>query len=381
MRATLALSPRPSGPRPAGARRRREPARRARRRRGHWPSWTSRIATRSARPCASPSRSPARPSRPSTDSSAIFWDASADAGADAAAQPPTDPRRAPRARGRSELERRARPHGRRAGRRPREATQPGYSPEALLRAKAVRPESWSRGDLAAMERLLARRARRLATRRSRRLVPTPGRGLADLRPQPPARAPHVGRARLPRAPDARRRGAAPRLPLRHQRLDGRPQPASCCVRPGPAAGRAAHRGLRLQHRAVPLHPRALAPGKVRLTLDRLAAAVPDWSRRHADRRVPGPSSADHLGRAVGRPDRDRDPQRRPRPRRARRRSRDATRDPGAGPQGDLAEPAARRSALRARRRAAWRRRCPSSITSRPPTTSSRWSGSFPTCAS
>jgi uncharacterized protein len=61
-----------------------------------------------------------------------------------------------------------------------EGDQPGYSPEAVLRRKAFET-TWSASDLVAMERLLARLARRLATRRSRRLVPTTGRGRADVR--------------------------------------------------------------------------------------------------------------------------------------------------------------------------------------------------------
>ena len=59
--------------------------------------------------------------------------------------------------------------------------QPGYSPEAVLRRKAF-DATWSARDLVAMERILARLARRLATRRSRRLVPTTARGSsADIR--------------------------------------------------------------------------------------------------------------------------------------------------------------------------------------------------------
>jgi hypothetical protein len=56
---------------------------------------------------------------------------------------------------------------------------PGYTPEALLRRKPF--EQFSAADVAALERLLARLAIRLATRRSRRLIPTHGRGLVDLR--------------------------------------------------------------------------------------------------------------------------------------------------------------------------------------------------------
>jgi uncharacterized protein with von Willebrand factor type A (vWA) domain len=60
-----------------------------------------------------------------------------------------------------------------------EGDTPGYSPEAALRRKPF--EEFSEHDLAAMERLVAQLAQRLATRRSRRLVPTPARGQVDLR--------------------------------------------------------------------------------------------------------------------------------------------------------------------------------------------------------
>jgi len=56
---------------------------------------------------------------------------------------------------------------------------PSYSPEALLRRKPF--EQFSPSELAAMERLLARLALKLATRRSRRLVPTRAGGFVDLR--------------------------------------------------------------------------------------------------------------------------------------------------------------------------------------------------------
>lgn len=56
---------------------------------------------------------------------------------------------------------------------------PGYSPEAALRRKPF--DQFSQAEVAAIERLMARLALRLAARRSRRLVPTLGRGLPDLR--------------------------------------------------------------------------------------------------------------------------------------------------------------------------------------------------------
>lgn len=57
--------------------------------------------------------------------------------------------------------------------------RPGYSPRALLRRKSF--EQCSDDELAAMERLLAQVARKLATRRSRRLVPSPRGAAIDLR--------------------------------------------------------------------------------------------------------------------------------------------------------------------------------------------------------
>jgi len=59
------------------------------------------------------------------------------------------------------------------------ADQPGYSSERLLRRKSF--DRISEAELAAMQRLLARLALKLAARRSRRLVPTSRRGLVDLR--------------------------------------------------------------------------------------------------------------------------------------------------------------------------------------------------------
>ncbi len=56
---------------------------------------------------------------------------------------------------------------------------PGYSSDVLLRRKPF--DDWCADDLSAMERLLARVARRLASRPSRRLVPVRARGRVDLR--------------------------------------------------------------------------------------------------------------------------------------------------------------------------------------------------------
>jgi len=62
---------------------------------------------------------------------------------------------------------------------PPESAGERYSPEAVLRRKPF--DQFSESELAAMEKLLARLALKLATLRSRRLVPTVSRGIVDLR--------------------------------------------------------------------------------------------------------------------------------------------------------------------------------------------------------
>ncbi len=65
------------------------------------------------------------------------------------------------------------------GRETTSGDTPGYSSDVLLRRKPF--DDWSADDLPAMERLLARAARRLRCRPSRRLVPVRTGGRADLR--------------------------------------------------------------------------------------------------------------------------------------------------------------------------------------------------------
>ena len=60
-----------------------------------------------------------------------------------------------------------------------EGDSPGYSPEPMLRRKPF--ERCSSAEIAALERMLARLAPRLAARRTRKLVPVRGRGHVDLR--------------------------------------------------------------------------------------------------------------------------------------------------------------------------------------------------------
>ncbi|HJS57016.1 MAG TPA: VWA domain-containing protein [Vicinamibacteria bacterium] len=156
-----------------------------------------------------------------------------------------------------------------------EGDHPGYSPEAVLRHKPFE-DPWSARELVEMERLLARFARRLATRRSRRLVPTRGRGRADLR------------SSYRRA--LRTWGEVLSL-ARRERAVERPRLVFLVDTSGSmdACSRFLLSFLVSLRRAVPgaeafafntelvrLTP-WLRPGKLRLSLERLATGVPDWS--------------------------------------------------------------------------------------------------------
>lgn len=152
--------------------------------------------------------------------------------------------------------------------------QMGWSPEQNLRAKAF--EECTAADLAAMEKLMARLAERLATRQSRRLVPTPGRGVADLRRS----------LRLAVA-----QGGEPLNLARKRRKIERPRLVVLCDNSGsmdPHARFLLAFVLALAKVARPIEIFAfntrlvrltpwLKPGRVELTLARLAASVPDWS--------------------------------------------------------------------------------------------------------
>ena len=164
-----------------------------------------------------------------------------------------------------------------AGEREREAATgdlPGYSADRLLRRKPF--DDWCADDLAAMERLLARVARRLATRPSRRLVPVRGRGRVDLR-RSFRRAVGTGGEFLSLA--------------RRARAVEKPDVVLLCDTSGsmdPHTRFLLTFALSLKRvvrrcevfafntsltRLTPW----LTPGKIGPTLDRLAAGVPDWS--------------------------------------------------------------------------------------------------------
>ena len=164
-----------------------------------------------------------------------------------------------------------------AGERERESATgdlPGYSADRLLRRKPF--DDWCADDLAAMERLLARVARRLASRPSRRLVPVRGRGRVDLR-RSFRRAVGTGGEFLSLA--------------RRDRAVEKPDVVLLCDTSGsmdPHTRFLLTFALSLKRvvrrcevfafntsltRLTPW----LTPGKIGPTLDRLAAGVPDWS--------------------------------------------------------------------------------------------------------
>ena len=151
---------------------------------------------------------------------------------------------------------------------------PGWSSDVLLRRKPF--DDWCADDLPAMERLLARAARRLKCRPSRRLVPASGRGRVDLR-RSFRRAVGTG-------------GELVALAHRDRAVE-RPDVVLLCDTSGsmdPHTRFLLTFALSLKRvvrrcevfafntsltRLTPW----LKPGKIGPTLDRLAAGVPDWS--------------------------------------------------------------------------------------------------------
>jgi uncharacterized protein len=194
-----------------------------------------------------------------------------------AANPPVD---APRIPGPP------RPGGRLPGRQGRESErevdvtlgeEPGYSPEAVLRRKAF--DECSAADLAAMERLLERLVPRLATRPSRRRVPVRGRGEPDLRRSFRRVVAHGGEllslARRARAIER------PRLVVLCD-TSGSMDPHTRFLLTFVLALRRVTRSERATevfafNTALVRLTSSLRPGRIDLTLDRLASQVPDWS--------------------------------------------------------------------------------------------------------
>jgi hypothetical protein len=158
-----------------------------------------------------------------------------------------------------------------------EGEQPGWSPEALLRRRPFDAASWSAQELVAMERLLARLARRLATRRSRRLVPTTGkRGRTDLRSSYRRALETSGElVRLARRTFAVKE---PRLVFLIDTSGSMDAHGRFLLTFILALRRGAPRAelFAFNTELVHLTP-SLSPGKLRLTLERIGAAVADWS--------------------------------------------------------------------------------------------------------
>jgi uncharacterized protein with von Willebrand factor type A (vWA) domain len=157
-----------------------------------------------------------------------------------------------------------------------EGDVPGYSPEALLRTRPFDEAACSPADVAAMERLLARLAQRLAMRRTRRLVPTAGRGFADLR-RSFRRAMRTEGELLSLARRRRARNE-PRFVFLCD-TSGSMEPFSRFLLTFVLALRRAVRRAEVfafNTELVRLTP-WLAAGKTSLVLARLASAVPDWA--------------------------------------------------------------------------------------------------------
>jgi uncharacterized protein with von Willebrand factor type A (vWA) domain len=158
-----------------------------------------------------------------------------------------------------------------------EGLQPAWTPAALLRGKSF-DATWSAAELAAMERLLARLARRLATRRSRRWVPTAvlGRGRFDPRRSYRRSLATEGEmVRLSRRARAIEDAGLVFLCDTSGSMDAHTRFLLTFVL---SLRRAARRAelFAFNTELVHLTP-ALASGKIRIALDRLPALVPDWS--------------------------------------------------------------------------------------------------------
>ena len=153
--------------------------------------------------------------------------------------------------------------------------RPGYSPDALLRRKPFE-EDWSAADLARMERLLAALARRLATRRGRRLVPTRGRGRADVRASY-RRALRTSGELLSLARRARA-VTEPRLAFLLDTSGSMDAHSRFLLTFALSVRHALPRAEVFAFNTELVHlTRSLPPSRVHRALDRLAAAVPDWS--------------------------------------------------------------------------------------------------------
>ncbi len=151
---------------------------------------------------------------------------------------------------------------------------PGYSPDVLLRRKPF--DQCTPRDLVELERLLERMTLKLATRPSRRLVPAPARGFVDLRRSfrraVGTRGDFAWLARRARAIEE------PKLVLLCDTSGSMDAHSRFFLAFILALKRVARRteAFAFNTKLTRLTP-WLAPGKIGVTLDRLAAEVPDWS--------------------------------------------------------------------------------------------------------
>jgi uncharacterized protein with von Willebrand factor type A (vWA) domain len=151
---------------------------------------------------------------------------------------------------------------------------PGYSPEPMLRRKPF--ERCSDAEIAALERMLARLAPRLAARRTRRLVPVRGRGHVDLRRS--FRDALKSEGDLVRLARRARAIEEPGLVVLYDTsgsMDG-------YTRMLLAFAFALRRSIRKVeifafNTTLVRATRMISPAEVTRTLERLAAEVPDWS--------------------------------------------------------------------------------------------------------
>ena len=156
--------------------------------------------------------------------------------------------------------------------------RPSASPLALLRRKAFDANAWSAHELAEMERLMARLARRLATCRGRRMIPAAGRSRGRLDPRRSYRHALGTGGELLRFARRERAVQEPRLVFLCDTSGSMEAHTRFLLMFVLALRRAARRAelLAFNTELVDLG-REVVPGKIRLTLERLAARVPDWS--------------------------------------------------------------------------------------------------------
>jgi uncharacterized protein with von Willebrand factor type A (vWA) domain len=152
--------------------------------------------------------------------------------------------------------------------------EPGYSRDQVLRRKPF--EVCSDGDLAAMEGLLARLARKLATRRSRRLVPSRRGRVTDLR-RSLRRAIDTGGELVSLAYRARAI-ETPRLVVLCDTSGSMDRHARFLLAFVVALRRVARNTeVFVFNTSLTRVTPAIASGQIARTLDRLASGVPDWS--------------------------------------------------------------------------------------------------------